>query len=153
MAVGDISIHAPREGRDACFRRRKYRARDFNPRAPRGARPELVVREEADVKFQSTRPARGATRASPPIRAAREISIHAPREGRDIWENCYNPLFPDISIHAPREGRDFLFCRRTSSPGRTFQSTRPARGATLNGLAGRGRGRNFNPRAPRGARL
>ena len=36
-----------------------------------------------DFIFQSTRPARGATPHNVPISADRQISIHAPREGRD----------------------------------------------------------------------
>ena len=34
------------------------------------------------------------------------ISIHAPREGRDICRFFRLMLSPEISIHAPREGRD-----------------------------------------------
>ena len=37
-------------------------AEDFNPRAPRGARPGLEYPEIQKFVFQSTRPARGATR-------------------------------------------------------------------------------------------
>ena len=57
-------------------------------------------------KFQSTRPARGATRA---------------RYGFCLHER--------ISIHAPREGRD-LIDADTAAAFAEFQSTRPARGAT-----------------------
>ena len=35
------------------------------------------------------------------------ISIHAPREGRDIMD-WFGDTFFIISIHAPREGRDNL---------------------------------------------
>ena len=57
-----ISIHAPREGRDA-------------PPVPKKVITPL---------FQSTRPARGATCTRSGSRLqARKISIHAPREGRD----------------------------------------------------------------------
>ena len=36
------------------------------------------------------------------------ISIHAPREGSDVF--LIGDMFPvDISIHAPREGSDDLF--------------------------------------------
>ena len=103
-----ISIHAPREGRD------------FHT--------QLLRRQSA------------------------AISIHAPREGRDIVSDRgreeqlhFNPRAPrgarlvlmrqdrfdlTISIHAPREGRDIMmwaFVRWAME----FQSTRPARGATL----------------------
>ena len=57
------------------------------------------------------------------------ISIHAPREGGD---NVISTLAPavGISIHAPREGGDLAACVGRVSADR-FQSTPPARGATL----------------------
>ena len=56
----------------------------FNPRAPCGARPYARSPRLSPVTFQSTRPVRGATG---PVRAL-----------------CFHP---DISIHAPRAGRDW----------------------------------------------
>ena len=55
------------------------------------------------------------------------ISIHAPRVGRDD-PFLYDALESNISIHAPRVGRDSASLKRS----RTL--------------------RNFNPRAPCGAR-
>ena len=55
------------------------------------------------------------------------ISIHAPREGRDEAAQDLTDQI-DISIHAPREGRDIPL---------PFCGLRPL---------------YFNPRAPRGAR-
>ena len=101
-----ISIHAPREGSDAC------RIWDWF-----GA-----------SSFLSTLPARGATdfllfglcQGKISIHAPREgsdlylfhrfpghqlISIHAPREGSDVPQHGCQPVF-GISIHAPREGSD-----------------------------------------------
>ena len=58
------------------------------------------------------------------------ISIHAPREGGDLVNLGLFIVQPVISIHAPREGGDgaapvqILFNVQ-------FQSTPPARGATL----------------------
>ena len=57
------------------------------------------------------------------------ISIHAPREGGDAlgtWGFATN----SISIHAPREGGD-SDSDATMVDCETFQSTPPARGATL----------------------
>ena len=101
--------------------------------------------------FQSTRPARGATPAGAGLKLFRCISIHAPREGRDVAASEAIPAI-SISIHAPREGRDSVGlsvsvvlgtyfnpraprgARRQSFHHSTsciqFQSTRPARGAT-----------------------
>ena len=57
------------------------------------------------------------------------ISIHAPREGGDVLPSHQKPR-DHISIHAPREGGDI---RRiwTHSTDIGFQSTPPARGATI----------------------
>ena len=83
------------------------RRRNFNPRPPRGGRPEQIAviakaakisihapREGGDNRpaslvssstpFQSTPPARGATFDGVRIVIARNISIHAPREGGDF---------------------------------------------------------------------
>ena len=106
----------------------------------------------SEFLFQSTPPARGATRRWRFDSFPRNhISIHAPREGGD-WFPEKSCIFIDISIHAPREGGDFnrssigsSFCRFQSTPPargatsdsdatmvdcETFQSTPPARGAT-----------------------
>ena len=57
------------------------------------------------------------------------ISIHAPREGRDL-HGLRLLLGRDISIHAPRAGRDPAI-PQVEIKEDTFQSTRPVRGATL----------------------
>ena len=124
----------------------------FNPRAPYGARPPASCRMPAAVRiFQSSRPLRGATPGVYLVAEDGGISILAPLTGRDSY------------------GRD---CRNRPI---TFQSSRPLRGATAVGhradaddsisilapLTGRdarrdgrerSRRRNFNPRAPYGAR-
>ena len=82
-----ISIHAPREGSDARFARLPLPVKgDFNPRSPRGERQALTAVDAALVKFQSTLPARGATRGTPFAQNMADISIHAPREGSDAAE-------------------------------------------------------------------
>ena len=79
------------------------------------------------------------------------ISIHVPREGHD---GRYTEVVSKraISIHVPREGHDSAACRRRwrQTP---FQSTCPARGTTPAALPTCTSRTNFNPRAPRGARL
>ena len=145
----------------------------FNPRAPCGARPHslLTVYRAAGISihaplagrdvqgmstpgiqcgFQSTRPLRGATLPSP-----NALTI----------TSDFNPRAPCGARPTPRRPR---------LSGGTFQSTRPLRGATLGDvvcadigfisihapLAGRDspntpdkiHARNFNPRAPCGAR-
>ncbi len=148
-----ISIHAPLAGRDPTRWSISSKAAYFNPRAPRGARraaaPALVPR----LRFQSTRPSRGATLAPLHDAAGKLISIHAPLAGRDRPYPCgidlycnFNPRAPrgarlggspcqDLSIadfnpRAPRGAR-----RRMGAGGGVvlpiFQSTRPSRGATI----------------------
>jgi len=160
------SIHAPRAGRDGGNLPLLRVSRCFNPRAPRGARPD----------------------SSAPPTASLCVSIHAPRAGRDACyfrssapEPCFNPrvlilapgIFHAVSIHAPRAGRDRHL--RIRSPHLLGFNPRAPRGARLPAIAIRIRhvrvsihapraGRDdavrriagsyncFNPRAPRGAR-
>ena len=102
-----ISIHAPRAGRDCSDVARCSCQRDFNPRAPCGARLALCAESVGmNLIFQSTRPVRGATDAQ-----------------------TFDGKGPAISIHAPRAGRD-IEIRLTPAIAHRFQSTRPVRGAT-----------------------
>ena len=123
-----ISIHAPRTGSDTMLAFFQILVSDFNPRSPHGERPlPFLRRVDADdfnprsphgerregagspcegLIFQSTLPARGATRPFRRPRPNREISIHAPRTGSD----CVGGDATDeeeISIHAPRTGSDW----------------------------------------------
>ena len=141
----------PREGHKFSSWSIRSLSTHFNPHAPRGARRRLVVADGRVIKFQSTCPARGTTGgAMVEYTAALPISIHVPREGhdalpaivdREIWE--FQSTCPArgttsepspknggawISIHVPREGHD-----------------------STTSFAPIGN-RDFNPRAPRGAR-
>ena len=78
-----ISIHAPLAGRDLVFRSRKNTGWNFNPRAPCGARLNLITNSYNITVFQSTRPLRGATSKASDVQALQDISIHAPLAGRD----------------------------------------------------------------------
>ena len=110
LQVCGISIHAPRAGRDGPAESDGCPGHYFNPRAPCGARPVLISIRPKWVEFQSTRPVRGATRFARPFPPAIQISIHAPRAGRDWWS---------------------FKCSTSFS---RFQSTRPVRGATRAGI-------------------
>ena len=103
----------------------------FNPRSPRGERPDDGVRKAMDVSFQSTLPARGATKTGQMRLSLTGISIHAPREGSDLYALWYSAEIA-ISIHAPREGSDTA--TGTAAKNAEFQSTLPARGATADNL-------------------
>ncbi len=144
-----ISIHAPREGCDFCHRHVATLRNDFNPRTPRGVRPRGAKKRQELIRFQSTHPARGATRPLLWKRQMADISIHAPREGCD--PPCSSlPSDGRISIHAPREGCDLKGWEvrddlRDFNP-RTPRGVRQYRMAFLRKL------QDFNPRTPRGVR-
>ena len=101
----DFNPRAPRGARPRRLRGHGCTG-DFNPRAPRGARPRPSSLPSSKSIFQSTRPAWGATVRRPFCGDFYGISIHAPRVGRDSPS-----LYPSLRI-----------CK--------FQSTRPAWGAT-----------------------
>ncbi len=145
-----VSIHAARADRDQAAAERSSRGMRFNPRGPRGPRPPGAWRFTPTLpKFQSTRPARTATRCCEQARHPGRVSIHAARADRD----------QDVRDHAIEL---------------VFQSTRPARTATRLGVrlliprqvsihaarADRDSSqrvaatlfRCFNPRGPRGPR-
>ena len=83
------------------------RNRDFNPRAPCGARPPpLSVANPLEWYFNPRAPCGARHQRRVALETAENISIHAPRAGRD-----HSPFVPGIhggtiSIHAPRAGRD-----------------------------------------------
>ena len=146
-----ISIHAPRAGRDAPTSAALRAMSAISIHAPRAGRDGGGATINGLVRaFQSTRPARGATTRESVLGFILGISIHAPRAGRDLHMSIA-PETSAISIHAPRAGRDIAYTSVVYGLS-LFQSTRPARGATL--LAGDFvfHHNDFNPRAPRGAR-
>ena len=101
-----ISIHAPREGGDPERRSPKRRCPYFNPRPPRGGRPPWRL----------------------PTRWSRHFNPRPPRGGRP---NRVSQLhqFRYFNPRPPRGGR--RLCPRPSSTPSLFQSTPPARGATI----------------------
>ena len=147
-----ISTHAPRTGSDDVLWCRLVIRQDFNPRSPHGERrvsafvsstilrfqPTLPARGATlpsstccfFCKFQSTLPARGATRLRCALSLRPIISIHAPRTGSDIHALVALGRVLEISIHAPRTGSDNEDLG-TPCCKKLFQSTLPARGATM----------------------
>ena len=81
-----VSIHAPRAERDRFFHEQT----------------------EGYDRFQSTRPARGATVALKAEGVGLIVSIHAPRTGRDALSDTQRLMLRVVSIHAPRAGRDYI---------------------------------------------
>ena len=146
----------------------------FNPRSLHGERLSCSLLPSASAAFQSTLPARGATRCHCRRRYTQAISIHAPCTGSDrddaqviAWCTEFQSTLPargatsgagagisssKISIHAPRTGSDVQTAHvllllpdfnprsphgerpnglETFGHSSKFQSTLPARGATL----------------------
>ena len=145
-----ISIHAPREGGDVVAANQNSQPKDFNPRPPRGGRPNGAVtvstaaiisihapREGGDgddpagrlrdIVFQSTPPARGATQAN----------------GEQYWMDKFQSTPP---------ARGATLQSLLSIAKEVFQSTPPARGATLSFTTFLPVIMYFNPRPPRGGR-
>ena len=127
--------------------------RYFNPRAPCGARLDVLDLSDLTPEFQSTRPLRGATCCCGFNRRLDAIiSIHAPLAGRDNERLFLVTIL--IIFQSTRPLRGATLCAVPILPSKTsFQSTRPLRGATRRGAWAGTRCRNFNPRAPCGARL
>ena len=82
--------------------------KNFNPRAPCGARLPSCAAVIIAPRFQPTRPLRGATGLPARRPCAEPISTHAPLAGRDTtFEQAVDKL--TISTHAPLAGRDYSF--------------------------------------------
>ena len=109
-----------------------------------------VCSSSSTMEFQSTLPARGATRRKRASGAGLDISIHAPRTGSDTWlcfpaetATNFNPRSP----HGERRAKG----AQALSPA-PFQSTLPARGATDAFFNAYETINHFNPRSPHGER-
>ena len=126
-----ISIHAPREGCDLNFQFVKSTHSNFNPRTPRGVRRLSVPTKQQRQDFNPRTP-RGV-RLIVTEHAWKEgsISIHAPREGCDLWRALYRTDGSDFNPRTPRGVRQdgSAYTERRE----IFQSTHPARGATTSG--------------------
>ena len=125
----DVSIHAPREGRDPTIFDRRGRRR-VSIHAPREGRDGATqAHTDAQIRFQSTRPVKGAT--CRPLHAARraQVSIHAPREGRDSSNAVTDPPASTFQSTRPVKGATLAMPACTSRI--LFQSTRPVKGATM----------------------
>ena len=170
----DISTHAPLAGRDAAMTLSIALMGNFNPRATCGARPadpglstkpvyfnpratcgarprSLITTIRMITNFNPRAPCGARPPARQNIPCPTRISTHAPLAGRDRIARTPS-AGAGISTHAPLAGRDntrSVFCRTLAR----FQPTRPLRGATETDICCRIRRRNFNPRAPCGARL
>ena len=106
-----ISIHAPREGGDQPHYHLYQTPLYFNPRPPRGGRLWFDSLRKMYYLFQSTPPARGATYQHPSCLYPQLISIHAPREGGDIYRLS---MFTGEGYFNPRPPRGGRLCQGQS---------------------------------------
>ena len=100
--------------------------------------------------FQSTLPARGATRPPPQGTVTGAISIHAPRTGSDQSPVRRRGRAHHFNPRSPHGERPMPLLM--AAPMLLFQSTLPARGATWYWYRCTNKGCNFNPRSPHGER-
>ena len=127
--------------------------RYFNPRPPRGGRRNSGAEIVLFKLFQSTPPARGATQLLAVVGDLVEFQSTPPARGATpavSWDVKLTLLA--ISIHAPREGGD-VYHNNITGADTEFQSTPPARGATVTINTDGITLNDFNPRPPRGGRL
>ena len=129
-----ISIHAPRTGSDQNAIPSVTGEEDFNPRSPHGERPaRAAIWPPTSTNFNPRSPHGERHPVGVGTFFAEHISIHAPRTGSDF--NIRKFIKPcKISIHAPRTGSDQKALKTGADPV-IFQSTLPARGATLHQFA------------------
>ena len=104
--AADISIHVPLAGHDPCSKWFLDGHRNFNPRAPCGARHEINVFMSVNINFNPRAPC-----------GARQL-----RHTGSQWFRHFNPRAP---CGARRDGSVYVQCRNI------FQSTCPLRGTTL----------------------
>ena len=106
-AISQISIHAPARGGD-----------------------EITTRLDDILGISIHAPREGGDRCDNATRNRRLISIHAPREGGDFGNRvCSVERMDNFNPRPPRGGRPVVIDADNNSV--VFQSTPPARGATL----------------------
>ena len=168
-----ISIHAPHAGRDGAGVRVYRNYPGISIHAPHAGRDDFYVDFDDTARFISIH-APHAGRDDDTRRLVRWqlISIHAPHAGRDrsnkglIYSNMdFNPRAPCgarlcssvsrlcpryISIHAPHAGRDSKFCLEFFRVSISIHA--PHAGRDKESHCFLTSSKNFNPRAPCGAR-
>ena len=147
-----ISIHAPRTGSDVLPAVTvKVHQGYFNPRSPHGERRYgLEYRFEDGIVISIHAPRTGSDAIKSGVFAPLRISIHAPRTGSDIAMLPITRGVVKFQSTLPARGATlFLHCRTSLFP---FQSTLPARGATVRAMKKYREKEDFNPRSPHGER-
>ena len=126
-----ISIHAPRTGSDATHGRNGGVSLEFQSTLPARGATSLSLRRACLRENFNPRSPHGERRPGRPVGRCglRNFNPRSPHGERpDGLDRVDNRL--DISIHAPRTGSDRPMAVQSES-GYRFQSTLPARGATM----------------------
>ena len=138
-------------GATAYFSRRSTIYRLFQSTRPVWGATRWTGWTRQCISFQSTRPVWGATACDIFYRTAgQDFNPRAPCGAR-LWAGVSNQIRRDISIHAPRVGRDVLCCSGVCHPNLHFNPRAPC-GARPRTVDRSPAPRYFNPRAPCGAR-
>ena len=118
----EISIHAPREGGDVPVQRLARPGTDFNPRPPRGGRPQLGTPVSGHHSDFNPRPPRGGRLGDKILALTGDIiSIHAPREGGDSKDAQFYLRIFDKQVELLRFlGKIRGGCLRNPEKGRRF---------------------------------
>ena len=125
-----ISIHAPRTGSDGSLTIQTARPDAISIHAPRTGSDACRCRANCGAyKFQSTLPARGATRQHGVPKSSLSISIHAPRTGSDRRHQAHHQAPRRFQSTLPARGATAVVVLIDNGLS-VFQSTLPARGAT-----------------------
>ena len=123
-----ISTHVPRAGHDSTERLYPGRRRNFNSRAPCGARPTSATSFVVGFTFQLTCPVRGTTTGAGVDLQLHKISTHVPRAGHDIDAIGMGNDRTDFNSRAPCGARPYVAFDRFQLW--KFQLTCPVRGTT-----------------------
>ena len=125
-----ISIRASRAGCDQAAATKKGFMSEFQSTRPVWGATRSPMWRSCSSRYFNPRAPCGARRVPrPACLCSHQISIHAPRVGRDLQPVVFPLEELIISIHAPRVGRDVL-ARHGIAAEKQFQSTRPVWGAT-----------------------
>ena len=146
-----ISIHAPRTGSDAALKYVQRQPRIFQSTLPARGATRAASRRQSRQQFQSTLPARGATPRR--AHARKEDTIFQstlPARGATHGGFYHRHRRHDISIHAPRTGSDVLRGRAAKPLG--YFNPRSPHGERQHQITIKSAETYFNPRSPHGER-
>ena len=124
----EISTHTPLAGRDRMTKTAFGKSLNFNSHAPRGARLYCIFLKWIRPGISTHTPLAGRDGLPASCTAIHLISTHTPLAGRDAVYPPSIVSIRDFNSHAPRGARPCATWYPVLD--RSFQLTRPSRGAT-----------------------